>query len=314
MREAVPETRVNRVARLPPPVSAGDRVGVAALSGPVSEPLLEAGVGALKDLGFEPVLADNLLSRHRDVFAGSEEKRLAGFHRLAADASVRAIFFARGGHGVMRLLSGLDWPLLRRHPRAYVGYSDLTPFLHQVVERLGLVAFHGPLVAAELARGLTTAERDSLLGWLAGRQTEGMPITVRLRPGRATSRGPLLGGCLSLLVSMLGTEFSPILDDAWVFLEDVNEPVYRLDRMLTQLSLSQPGDSILGLALGHFEASEATQGCLEAWLPLVLETATQRGWGVVTGLDAGHATPNLTLPLGLSSELDCDTGRFVLGS
>ncbi|HEX6864125.1 MAG TPA: LD-carboxypeptidase, partial [Thermoanaerobaculia bacterium] len=135
-----------RPVHLPPPAGPGDRVGVAALSGPVDPAKLEAGISALRGLGFEPVLADNLLSR-QGFLAGTDAERLAAFHRLVADPSLTAIFFSRGGYGLMRLLPALDWDLLARHPRAYVGYSDLTPFLLGLVERLGLVSFHGPLVA-----------------------------------------------------------------------------------------------------------------------------------------------------------------------
>ena len=125
-------------------------MGVAALSGPVEPEKLAAGVESLRRLGFEPVLAGNVLSR-RGFLAGSDEERLAAFHELAADPGLRAIFFTRGGYGAMRILPALDWDLLARHPRAWVGYSDLTPFLMGVVRRLGLVSFHGPLVAGELA-------------------------------------------------------------------------------------------------------------------------------------------------------------------
>src|SRR5206468_4041681 len=139
---------------LPPPAGPGDRVGVAALSGPVDPERLARGLAALRALGLEPVVADNILSR-RGLFAGGDAERLAGF--------------ARGGHGVLRLLPGIDWELLGRRPRAYVGFSDLTPFLLGVVQRLGLVAFHGPTVAADLARGMPPEDAASLLGALAGR-------------------------------------------------------------------------------------------------------------------------------------------------
>ncbi len=169
-------------AHLPPPAGPGDRVGVAALSGPVDPGRLAEGVEALKRLGFEPVLADNLLQRH-GLFAGSDAERLAGFHRLAADPDLPVILFARGGHGVLRILPDLDWDLLARRPRAYMGFSDLTPFLLAVVHRLGLVAFHGPMVAADLARGLSAEDEASFLAALAGRPLAALPVTV-LRPGR----------------------------------------------------------------------------------------------------------------------------------
>lgn len=179
-------------ARLPPEVAPGDRVGVAALSGKVEPEALEAGVEALRGLGFEPVLAENV-RRHHGSFAGADEERLAGFHDLAADPAIRAIFFARGGHGVLRLLHRLDWRLLERHPRAYVGYSDLTPFLLEVVRRLGLVAFHGPMVAVDFARGLDSGELSALLESLAHR-TPPLPIEPLNGAAEGPVEGPLLEG------------------------------------------------------------------------------------------------------------------------
>jgi muramoyltetrapeptide carboxypeptidase len=239
---------VQEAARLPPPAGPGDRIGVAALSGPVDPRRLESGLAALRRLGFEPVIAANAASR-QGLFAGSDAERLAAFHRLAADPDLPAILFTRGGHGLLRLLPGIDWELLRRRPRAYLGYSDLTPFLLAVVRRLGLVAFHGPLVAGELARGLRDAERESLLGALAGRYPVELPLRGWLRRGAAN--GPLLGGCLSLLTATLGTPYFPDLAGAVVFWEDVNEPPYRIDRMLTHLALSGSLDRIGGMMVGH---------------------------------------------------------------
>jgi muramoyltetrapeptide carboxypeptidase len=311
-------------ARLPPPAGPGDRVGVAALSGPVDPQRLEQGLAALRGLGFVPVLADNAVSR-AGLFAGGDAQRLAAFHRLAADADLPAIFFTRGGHGLLRLLPGIDWELLRRRPRVYLGYSDLTPLLLAIVRRLGLVAFHGPLVAGELARGLTAAERESLLGALAGRYPVEVPLGGWLREGAAA--GPLLGGCLSLLTATLGTAWFPELRGALLFVEDVNEPAYRLDRMLTHLALSGNLESIGGMIFGHLDASAASESpageasrapSMELQRPspplpslhaLLADNLRGFGWPLAWGLDAGHRSPNLTLPLGLPARLGAGRGR-----
>jgi muramoyltetrapeptide carboxypeptidase len=294
-------------------VGPGARIGVAALSGPVDPEKLDRGLAELRRLGFEPVPADNLRSRHR-LFAGCEAERLDAFHRLAADPSLPAILFARGGYGLMRVLPGIDWDLLRRHPRVYMGYSDLTPFLLEVVRRLGLVAFHGPLVAAELARGLTPAEEESFLGALAGRYPAEQPFSRWLRrpEGSGEVRGTLLGGCLSLLVTMLGTPYPLDLDGALVFWEDVAEPPYRVDRMLTHLGLSGNLGNIAGMMVGHLEGGEAPDAEPLDWPALVMDGLARFSWPLAWGLESGHATPNLTLPLGLPARLSAD-GRLVLG-
>jgi muramoyltetrapeptide carboxypeptidase len=286
---------------------------VAALSGPVDPARLEAGLAALRRLGFEPVLAGNVRSRD-GLFAGGDAERLDAFHRLAADPDLPVIFFARGGHGLLRVLPGLDWDLLRRHPRAYVGYSDLTPFLLEVVRRLGLVAFHGPMAAAELARGLVPEEEESLLGALAGRYPAAQPFAGWLREpanGRE-ARGPLLGGCLSLLAATLGTPFAPDLEGALVFLEDVNEPPYRVDRMLTHLRLSGNLANIAGMIVGHLGEYQDPGGGPPDWPALVGGSVSGFPWPLAWGLGSGHLAPNLTLPLGMPARLD-GSGRLVLG-
>ncbi|HEY8022001.1 MAG TPA: LD-carboxypeptidase [Thermoanaerobaculia bacterium] len=292
-------------AVLPPPVGPGDRVGVAALSGPVDEERLEGGLAALRRMGFEPVVADNAGARH-GLFAGTDAERLAGFHRLAADPTIAAIFFTRGGHGVLRLLPAIDWELLARRPRAYVGYSDLTPFLLGVVQRLGLVAFHGPMVGADLARGLAPDDEASLLAALAGRY----PVTQRLDAavrGDGTVAGPLLGGCLSLLVATLGTDFFPDLAGSILFWEDVGEPPYRIDRMLTHLRLSGNLARLQGMIVGHLDGGD--DGLRE----IVADALAGLPWPIAWGQPSGHRAPNRTLPLGLPARLSAGAAELVLG-
>lgn len=294
--------------RLPPPVVHGDRVGVAALSGPVDGGRLARGLATLERLGFEPVPAANLASRD-GLFAGSDDERLDSFHALAADPSIRAIVFARGGSGLLRLLPRIDWHLLARHPRAYVGYSDLTPLLLAVVERLRLVSFHGPMAAADLARGLDAREERSFLDALAGRfDGASLPVSAWLREGPVEGR--LLGGCLSLLSSTLGTPWAARLDDAILFWEDVGEPLYRLDRMLTHLELSGSLTALRGMVIGHCRPSDAEGG--DAWRRQLSEVVGSHAWPVAYGLQAGHEAPNLTLPLGVPARLDPGGGVLTL--
>lgn len=300
-----------RPVHLPPPAGPGDRVGIAALSGRIDPARLERGVVALRGLGFEPVLADNLGSRH-GFFAGTDAERLAGFHRLVADPDLTAIFFARGGHGLLRLLPALDWDLIGRHPKAYVGYSDLTPFLLGLVERLGLVSFHGPLVAGDFARGLSAEEEESLLGALAGRYPVEQPFSSMLRAGgNGGASGPLLGGCLSLLAATLGTPYFPDLEGSLLFWEDVNEPPYKVDRMLTHLGLSGNLAGIEGMIVGHLGGAEEPGWAPAAWPDLVASNLSGSSWPLAWGLESGHFAPNRTLPLGLPARLDTD--RLVLG-
>jgi muramoyltetrapeptide carboxypeptidase len=296
-------------ARYPPPLFPGDRVGVAALSGPVDPARLSAGLAALRGLGFEPVPADNLSCCDR-FHAGTDDERLGGFHALLADPSIGAVFFARGGHGLLRLLPRLDWDLLATRPRAFVGYSDLTPLLNLIPQRLGWVAFHGPMVAVDLARGLSSEEEESLLAALRGAPLSppAMPRTVV----SGVARGPLAGGCLSLLAATQGTPFAPALEGAIVFWEDVGEAAYRLDRMLTHLRLSGSLAGARGMAVGEVDFDGVDVDDEEREWEALMASCSDFRMPVSMGLRSGHRRPNLTLPIGALVELDAGRGELTV--
>lgn len=270
---------------------------MAALSGPADADCLSRGLEELRRLGFDPIEAPNLGCAD-GPFAGSDRERLDGFHRLAADADVRAIFFLRGGHGSLRLLEKIDWDLLASRPRAYVGYSDLTPFLLQVVTRLGLVALHGPMVAVEMARGLEAAEERALMSLLGGEESVEYDLQA-VAPGSPVS-GPLLGGCLSLLAAMLGTSYQLNADGAILFWEDVDEPFYRVDRMLTQLRLSGSVSALSGMVSGRVGLEPLDLDRLRDDFECVF----------ASGLSSGHCQPNLPLPLGAMATIDPAAGSI----
>jgi muramoyltetrapeptide carboxypeptidase len=293
-----------RVAKFPPPLVKGDRVGVAALSGPVEASALQAGFDTLCGLGLRPVLASNL-SSSSGLFAGRDAERLDAFMTLAADPALKAIFFARGGHGILRVLPGIDWSLLARFPRAYIGYSDVTPFLNLVVDRLGLVALHGPMVAVECAAGLEKDERESLWNALSGTANGDIPV----EGATGSARGVLKGGCLSLLAATAGTELAPDLGGAVLFWEDVAEPLFRLDRMLTQLRLSGSLAGIKAMVAGRIELLETDP--VENDVSILLEEFSREiGCPSAWGLASGHCRPNFTLPLGAEVFLDSGAGIF----
>ena len=290
--------------RFPPPVRAGDRVGIAALSGPVDPDRLEAGIDGLADLGFDPVPAANLLARH-DLYAGTDEQRLAGLDDLLADETIGAIFFARGGHGALRLLPRLDLERIGRRPRAWIGYSDLTPLLDLLVTRLGWIAFHGPMVAVEIAGGLDASERDALLGALAGEIPAAIRTAGALDDGaerEPSATGILRGGCLSMLCAVLGTPWATPFDGSILALEDVGEPTYRLDRMLTHLHLSGSLAGARGGVLGGLRGVDEPP---DGRTPLPARVgAVLPGRPVLYGSDFGHGRPQLTLPLGVVARID----------
>ncbi len=296
----------------PPPLRPGSRVGVVALSGVVDPVKLDRGLARLASWGFEPVPAANLRLQHRS-FAGTDEERLNGFHALLEDESIEAIWFARGGHGLLRILPRVDWKLLARRPRAILGYSDLTPLLLEIVRRFGWVTFHAPMVAADLARELLPEEEMSLRAALSGhREALAWPVNPvwECNPSDPEIElGPIEGGCLSLLVATLGTPFAWRARGQLLWFEDVREPFYRVDRMLTQLDLSGRLRQVSGVVVGHLYDAEEVD--LEQ---LVIERLRELlpGRPVWSGFPAGHRAPNLVVPLGWPVRYVPARGRLEL--
>ncbi len=210
---------------LPVPVATSARVGVAALSGPVEAGALGRGLAALEQFGFRVQEAANL--RARDGFlAGIDEERLRSFHDVLR-SDVDAVVFARGGHGVLRILDQIDWDLLAQRPRWFIGYSDLTPLLLEITRRTGWLTIHGPMVAPDLGRGLDHRERKALLDAMRGtyRQSWRLHGSEPSAQGSLPIEGRLIGGCLAMICSALGSAYDPrtLFDNAIVFLEDVGE-------------------------------------------------------------------------------------------
>jgi muramoyltetrapeptide carboxypeptidase len=284
----------------------GDVVGVCAPSGPVPAEALDRGVQSLRTLGFDVRVPPGLLERTRFT-AGSLERRLEELTALLTDEGVAAIVCARGGGGALGLLPRLDAELIRGHPKALVGYSDVT-FLHLWLHRLGLVTLHGPMVARELADG--TFHRDSLWHALTGQGTPYATEADELLPLRAgVAQGRLRGGCLSILASAAGTPWAlaPGGEDTILFLEDVDEPPYRIDRMLRQLLASGGLGGVRGIVFGDMKGCSPPLSEGYTLEDVVLDALA--GWEgpVALGLSSGHATgPQVTLPLGVPARLECE--------
>jgi len=297
-------------ARKPGALRPGDLVGVAAPAGPVDEERLRRGVAELERLGFTVRVAEGVLER-RGFTAGSVENRLRQLHELFADPAVRAIVCARGGAGAIQLLPALDRDLLDENPKPLVGYSDVT-LLHLEMERLGITSLHGPMAARELADGETAYDRASLWHALTG---EGEPYAsgpddlVALAPG--TGEGVLRGGCLSLLAAAAGTAWALRTTDepTLLFVEDVDEKPYRLDRMLRQLRASGALQGVTGVVFGEMKG--CAPGLDEDYRleEVLLEALEGFDVPVASGLSSGHTSrPNVTLPFGVRARLECVGG------
>jgi muramoyltetrapeptide carboxypeptidase len=281
-------------------------VGICAPAGPIAADRVERGVAELRSLGFEVRVADGVREKRRFT-AGTLERRLADLQGLFADEAVSGIVCARGGAGAYALLPRLDRELLRAHPKVFVGYSDVT-MLHLYLHRLGLVTFHGPMVAWELAD--RAYHRESFLSAVRG---DGAPYAsepddlMPLRGGRG--EGVLRGGCLSLLAAAAGTPWAldPGGEPVILFLEDIDEKPYRLDRMLFQLRESGALQGVAGVVFGDMKGCSPKLDADYTLEEVLLEALAGLDVPIALGLSSGHATgPNITLPLGVRARLTCD--------
>jgi len=284
---------------------------VVAPSGVVAEDRLEAGVRVLESLGLRVVAGEFVLARQA-YLAGSDAERGADLQRMLDDPTIRAVFCARGGYGAQRIVPTLDLAAVRRQPKPVVGYSDATVLITALV-RAGVVGIHGPMVAVDLARGLSPRSLAHLERVLSDPSyLWEVEVPLSIRPGRATGR--LLGGTLSVLATMLGTPYAPDLDGAVLFLEDVHEWPYRLDRLLTQLRQSGKLDRIAGVVFGTMAACRTLDGV--GAVEVIRDAFAGAPYPVGFGLPAGHdpadsGVENLALPLGVEVDLDVDHGRLV---
>lgn len=292
--------------KIPPPLRRGDAVRIVAPSSPFDPSDLERGVAVLRDrLGLVPRVRADIGAR-AGYLAGDDARRLAEWREAVADREARAIFCARGGYGVMRLLPALEpGPLLDR-PRLLVGFSDVTA-VHALLNRAGLATVHGP-VLTQLGRAPAAAvdHLEALLfrtapparGAGAPAPGAGLAGTATVRPGRVT--GPLVGGSLTLLAHLCGTPYLPPLEGAILLLEDVDEKPYRLDRYVTQLRLAGALDRVAGIAVGQVVGCDAGGlGGAEVLRELVLAL----GVPAVEGIPAGHLDANYAVPLGAPATL-----------
>lgn len=288
----------------------GDVVGVCAPSGPVNPDRLERGLSALREMGYEVRESPGARARVRFT-AGPAPDRLADLHALYADDAVAGIVCARGGAGAVGLMQDLDLELLRAHPKVFVGYSDLT-LVHLALGRLGHVSVHGPMVSRELADD--AFDRASFAAAVAG---TGAPYAADpedllvVREGEA--EGVLRGGCLSLLSGAAGTPWAlRCQEDTILFVEDVDEPPYRIDRMLWQLRLSGALDNVRGIVFGDMRGCTPPFDADFGLEDVIRDALAGLEVPIALGLSSGHThNPFVSLPFGVRARLACAAGaRF----
>jgi muramoyltetrapeptide carboxypeptidase len=273
----------------------------------VDRDLFSAGAAILETWGFRITYGPEIFaSRPYRPEADREARKF--LQKALLDPEVRGIVCARGGYGTLRILDHLDYSLLAGHPKYFIGFSDITNLLCLFSQRASVVTFHGPTVA-HLGE-VTSASRDQFYGMLTFPAAElfCFPDLQILSPG--TARGPLIGGNLATLCSLLGTPYALDLAGQILFLEDHNEAPYRLDRLLQQLRLSRSLSELKAIILGSFTCC----GNLEQVWEIFAALGESLNIPVLAGLPAGHQPENFTLPIGVEVEVDAASDRGCLQS
>ena len=280
----------------------GDLIGVAAPSARFDEKLFAKGVECIKKMGFRVRVPKGIFGELR-YLAGADQDRAGVINELFSDPEVKGIISVRGGFGAMRILDLLDWEAIQENPTLFMGFSDASALISGLISKAGLKAVHGPNLVS-----LAKAGKGTLDGFHRAVTGQVRQIAVDqgkcLRSGEAT--GQLVGGNLATLVHMVGTRFQPEFDNGILFIEDVGEPAYKIDRMLSQMKMAGMFDRIKGVVTGSFEDCANPE-----YIPQIVgEVFGALDIPVLMGLPAGHGEVNLSLPMGEAVSLDA--GNFLL--
>lgn len=297
------------------PISPGAGVSVVAPASFARQDRIDDGAKAVRALGFEPRFQEHALGRGPLFFAGTAEERIADLHAAFAAPETQVVMSLRGGYGSNYLLEQFDLDVIRKHPKPFFAYSDLTGIQLHLLDEIGLPAFHGPMLAADfyLEDGVHLPSFNAALAGDAYGvgAAEGMRT---LKAGQA--KGMLYGGCLSILVSLLGTAWEPRTEGTLLFLEDVGAKPYQVDRMLWQLRKAGKLEGVTGIVLGEMldcVSPGAEAGLLEK---TILSALCDFEGPIALGLRSGHVSrQNVTLTFGVEAELDAgDDAKLKVGS
>ena len=288
----------------PPALRRGDKIGLIAPASSFSREGFLAGCNQLRQMGYEPVYAEDIFERDL-YFAGTAERRVWEFNEFWRRDDIAALICVRGGYGSNYVLERIGLERMAARPKALIGCSDITTLLTTIHDRTSLVTFHGPMVAKDIADG--TFDLSSWNHALTGSPEWNIPVegVEVLRTG--LGRGLLYGGCLSMLVASLATPFEIETKEAILFIEDIGEKPYRIDRMLMQLAQAGKFEGVRGFVFGEMLDCAPPKGETYTLQQVIMRVLAPYNVPIVYGLKSGHVTSgNITLPIGVQAELEAE--------
>ena len=294
----------------------GDTIGIVAPSSPTTKKNVKLAKQQLQDLGFNVKLSASCFATH-GYLAGKDQLRAEELNKMFADKEIDGIICLRGGYGAPKILNKVDFEIIKANPKVFVGYSDIT-VLHMAMNQIcNLVSFHGPMGSSDIAHGLDDFSKKEFLRSIMDTKEMGVisnPIDHKVQclvGGKA--RGVIIGGNLSLIAATMGTPYEIDTRGKILFLEEIGEEPYSVDRMLTQLALGGKLDDAAGFILGDWkecdpESPEESLSLMEVFNEIIIPY----GKPTIFDLTAGHCTPKVTLPFGVKAFLDGDEGRLII--
>jgi muramoyltetrapeptide carboxypeptidase len=298
----------------PKKLRSGDKIAIVAPASSFLREEFDKGIAEIERLGFEPVFAESVFAQHGGYLSGEGKVRAHAFLEAWRDPSVRALIAVRGGYGSVHVLPFLDKEDLRKTPKAFVGYSDLTSLLTYLTGRCGVVSFHGPMLDRRLGSGIDAYDRDSFVRALTSPEPLGELSAPQLETFcKGEAAGPLMGGTLVQLVASLGTPYAFNPPNGYVlFLEDVGERPFRIDRMITQLRLAGVLDRASAIILGEFVDCDEPRGEPSA-RGVLADLLKDFNGPVVHGFPSGHTRGALvTLPFGVRTRVAANGNPRVI--
>lgn len=285
-------------------------VGIISPAGAVSDDELNCGAKGLEGLGLKVRLGKSVLCRQR-YLAGSDKERAEDLHQMFMNPEIEAIICTRGGSGAGRLTSLLDGDLIAKHPKIFIGSSDITTLLLYLNVIHHHVVIHGPMVAPNFGRAPSPKMLEVLLKLLGGERINfEEPAMTVLRPGRV--EGILTGGCLTLLCMSIGTPYEVATEGRILFIEDTDEAPYKIDRMLSYLKALGKFDHVHGIIFGKMVRCQFPNGSTDRLEEVIMEILGEYRFPILFGFPSGHGEPNLPLPFGIPVRLDTEKKGLTL--
>lgn len=300
----------------PKPLQQGDSVAIIAPASPCDKKLIDKCIASLNELGLKVVIGESCISEH-GFLSGTDDIRANDINCMFADKNIKGIFALRGGYGCARLLDLLDFKLIKKNPKIFIGYSDITALHIAINQKSKLITYHGPMISTELIKGLDEYSADYYKKFIFGNEKveelfnpKGNTLEV-INNGIAS--GQLIGGNLSLICSSLGTKYEINTKNKILFLEEVEEVPYKVDRMLTHLKQSGKLKDVNGIILGAFTNCIAPNNKKSLSLQEVFnEIILPLKKPTISNLVCGHCLPTLTLPLGEKVLLDANNKKVKI--